>query len=63
MLNNKQINILYEWLRISLKDNMKEEKRKILEFMSSVESNLYDQEFKIMESELFSKEAPFLNRY
>lgn len=63
MLNNKQINIVYEWLRILLKTKMKAEKNKILKFMSNVETNLYDQESKIMESELFSKEAPFLDRY
>lgn len=31
--------------------------------MSSVENNLYQQEFKILESELLSDEAPFLSRY
>jgi hypothetical protein len=31
--------------------------------MGSVENNLYQQEFKILESELLSDEAPFLSRY
>lgn len=31
--------------------------------MANVETNLYEQEFKILQSELLSKEAPFLNKY
>lgn len=31
--------------------------------MSNVEDNLYEQYFSILQSELMSKEAPFLNRY
>ena len=42
---------------------MKEEKVKIKKYMENIEKNLYQQEFKILKSELLSKEAPFLNRY
>ena len=31
--------------------------------MTSVQTNLYEQEFKILQSQLLSKEAPFLNRF
>ena len=48
MVGSKQINIMYGKLRIMLKDSLKDEKNNILAFMSSVETNLYDQEFKIM---------------
>jgi hypothetical protein len=55
MLNNRQINILYEWLRFSLKDNLRNEKANIKKYMSGIENNLYEQEFQILHSELLSK--------
>ena len=55
MIGSKQINILYEWLRIALKKALKEEKIKIEKYMNNIETNLYQQEFKILESEIQTK--------
>lgn len=63
MQKSKQINVVYEWFRLALKEALRTEKGKIEKYMSNVETNLYSQEFKILQSELLSKEAVFLNRY
>jgi hypothetical protein len=41
MLNNKQINILYEWVKLELKKRLKDEKSKIEKYMKNIERNLY----------------------
>ena len=63
MLNSKHINILYEWLRMALKKLLKDEKGKIEKYMQNVENSIYQQQYKILQSELLSSEAPFMSRY
>jgi len=43
MLNSKQINVVYEWLKLDLKKRLKDEKSKIEKYMKNIERNLYDQ--------------------
>ena len=50
MINIKQINILYEWLRIGLKGGSKELEVKNLKLHEELGDNIYEQELKILRS-------------